>query len=52
MGAIVWNWVVGSIGRGNTVCEGLRGCPVEQGLSGALVELSGDGAERGLAVQG
>jgi hypothetical protein len=43
---------VGSTDRCNTLSELLRWGLVEQGLSGALVELARDGAELGLAVQG
>lgn len=42
----------GSTDRRNTLGEGLRWRPIEQGLSGPFVELAGNGAELGLAVQG
>jgi hypothetical protein len=41
--------VVGSTDRCNTLGEGLCWRSIEQGLSGSFVELSGDGAELGLA---
>ena len=43
---------VGSTDRCNTLGELLRWGLIEQGLSWPFVELSGDGAELGLAVQG
>ena len=42
----------GSTDRCNTLCELVCWGLIEQGLSGSLVELSSDGAELGLAVQG
>jgi hypothetical protein len=41
-----------STDRRNTLGEGLRWGSIEQGLSWPFVELPGDGAELGLAVQG
>ena len=51
-GAERLQWVAGSTDRRNTLGEPLGWGLIEQGLSGPFVELTGDGAELGLALQG